>query len=145
MMDTVACLLLIIVPLLSWSLVRAKVRRDWAGHKRIQLGLSVVLVIVQTLFEVEVRTHDWRLEARSSPYYDTWLFPLLWVHVAVAATTALVWTGTLWTALRRFPRPPRPGRFSVVHRRLGWTAASCMYLTAVTGWAFFWMAFIAAS
>ena len=47
-------------------------------------------------------------------------------------------------ALRKFPSPPKPGPHSAAHKRWAWLATIAMVGTAVTGWAFYYLAFVAA-
>lgn len=143
MMDVVAAAILLVVPGLALSLWQVLKRRSYIRHQQIQVTLSAALGVVILLFEFEVRRHDWRPAASASPYYATWLFPIFWVHLTVAVGATVAWLLTLVTALRRFARPPRPGAFSAVHKRLGWAAAALMGATAVTGWTFYWVAFLA--
>ena len=60
-------------------------------------------------------------------------------HVSAAALWAIVTA----RALRRFPVPPEPSAHSAWHRRFGKLAALDMLGTAITGWIFYWMAFVA--
>jgi hypothetical protein len=46
-------------------------------------------------------------------------------------------------ALRKFPKPPQPGMHSSSHKFWGWLASIGMFLTAVTGWIFYYLAFVA--
>jgi len=46
-------------------------------------------------------------------------------------------------ALKHFPNPPGPNQHSCFHARWGMVAAIDMVLTAVTGWVFYVLAFVA--
>jgi uncharacterized membrane protein YozB (DUF420 family) len=141
-LDLVATSLVVVVPALTLALRYAK-RRDYAAHKRVQLAISLALLAVLTLFEIEMRLYGWEERAAASAYYDTYLWPVLRLHLTVAVTTTALWTITIFLALRRFARPPRPGAHSRLHKALGWGAALGIYLTTVTGWTFYWIAFLA--
>jgi uncharacterized membrane protein YozB (DUF420 family) len=67
----------------------------------------------------------------------------LGIHLVFAVSTLglLVWV--LWEALQRFPVPPAPGSHGPRHRRVARLAALDLALTAVTGTAFYWLAFVA--
>ncbi|HVW45670.1 MAG TPA: DUF420 domain-containing protein, partial [Solirubrobacterales bacterium] len=65
----------------------------------------------------------------------------LGVHLLFAVTTALLWIFVMVRALRRFPCPPAPNDHSRSHIFWARLAAIDMLLTAVTGWAFYWLAF----
>ena len=50
MLDFVVCALVLIVPLLLWSLWLVKFRRRYVVHKRLQITLGIVLLIAVTAF-----------------------------------------------------------------------------------------------
>jgi hypothetical protein len=64
------------------------------------------------------------------------------VHLVFAVTTVILWPTTIMLALRRFSNPPMPGPHSRLHVPLARTAAADMVLTAITGWIFYWVAFV---
>jgi putative membrane protein len=65
------------------------------------------------------------------------------VHLIFATTSAVLWTVVTIRAWRNFEKPARPGKHSHSHRRWGWIAALDMVATSVTGWIFYWLAFVA--
>jgi len=148
MLDVVFVAMFAIVPVLLFSIYLVKYRGNFALHKTIQIASAVVLLVAVVAFEVDVRLFtDWELLAAPSPYYqaDTWcpVWISLVIHLCVAIPTPLLWIVVIVQALRRFPSPPTPGAHSGAHKTLGWIAAIGMVLTAVTGWVFYWMAFVA--
>ncbi|QDU63831.1 hypothetical protein Pan216_47120 [Planctomycetes bacterium Pan216] len=143
MLDVVATAMVAILPVLTWSIYLVKARQNYLLHKRVQVTTGVVLLLAVILFELDIRIYGWRHLATESPYYDTILFPFLYFHVTLACLTTLLWIVTIAGALRRFASPPVPGPYSSTHKWLGWSAAIGMYFTGVTGWTFYWMAFIA--
>jgi putative membrane protein len=54
----------------------------------------------------------------------------------------ILWPVTIVLALRKFPNPPAPGAHSPTHIRLARLAALDMLLTSITGWIFYWLAFV---
>jgi hypothetical protein len=58
-------------------------------------------------------------------------------------SSALLWVAVVVRALRNFPNPPQPGSHSSWHIFWGWAAAIDLVCTAVTGWLFYWLAFVA--
>ncbi len=98
---------------------------------------------VVVLFELEVRIYGWRQFAEPSPFYDTILFPVLYVHLFFAISTPLLWIYTIVGAVRRFAKPPRPNDYSPRHRRVARLAAIAMLCTAFTSWTFYYLAFVA--
>ncbi|GIW95137.1 MAG: hypothetical protein KatS3mg110_3178 [Pirellulaceae bacterium] len=148
MLDFVAVAMLVVLPVLAWSVFLAKVQGRYLWHKRIQLALAGTLLVTIALFEYDMRmVTDWRSLASHSPYWNVrgvnvvaWA---LGVHLSVAVPTAILWIVVVVGALRGFGHPPRPTGHSRRHRTLGWAAVTGMALTAVTGWIFYWMAFVA--
>lgn len=144
MLDVVFLAMFAIVPLLAWSIYLVRYRRNYALHKRVQLTLGTVLLVAVTLFELDMQfVTDWEQGARSSPYYETWVKPVLVIHLFFAIPTALLWVVVIVRALRRFHNPPEPGPHSREHIRWAWVTAIETLMTAVTGWVFYWLAFVA--
>lgn len=143
MLDIVCVAMAGVLALLGLSIVLVRRRALYARHKQVQLVLSVALLIVIGLFEAEMRLSGWRHRAEASPYYTTWVFPVLTMHLVFAVSTAALWVGVIAAALRKFARPPRPGSHSATHRLWAWLAAADMLLTTLTGWLFYWLAFAA--
>jgi len=149
MLDVVAVAMLAIVPLLALSVYRVKFGRQYALHKKLQLAMAAVLLVAVLLFELDIRMNGWVERAVGSPYFDLqnkWSCPAgigLIVHLCFAVPTLLLWILVVVQALRKFSRPPQPGPHSRWHARFGMTAAIGMLMTAVTGWVFYWLAFVA--
>lgn len=141
--DVVVVGMAVILPLLTYSIYQVKVHKNYARHGRLQYVLGAILLVAVTFFELEVRIFGWRHLAKVSPYYDNWLFPSLYVHLVMAISATFLWIVTLWTAYKQFGWPPKPGAFSPRHRRLARWAAFTMYGTTVTGYIFYYLAFVA--
>lgn len=142
-MDFVAVALIALVPLLIFSVYLVKQKRKVQLHRRLQIGLGIVLGLAILLFELDVRFGGWRHLAEPSPYYDSWVFPSLIFHLCFAVPTFVFWVLTLYTALKSFDGK---GFSSIARRRhilLGRGAVIGLTMTSVTGWVFFWLAFIA--
>jgi uncharacterized membrane protein YozB (DUF420 family) len=132
-------------PVLALS-IRLVKRRHYQWHKRIQITLAFVLLVAVTAFEIDLNfiTKDWRPLAEPSPYYGNgWVDYSLWIHLTFAVPTPLLWTFVIIQALRKFPTPAAPSEYSRRHARWAWLAAIGMSLTAVTGWVFYYLAFVA--
>jgi putative membrane protein len=167
MLDIVFLAMFAVVPVLAWSVWLVKYRKRYALHKLVQVGLGVVLLAAVTLFEIDMRfISGWRDRALASPFYAPqrepasllimlferglglayvpgWVFIALTIHLFFAVTTTLLWIVVIVRALRNFPSPPSPGAHSKSHAFWGWLAALDMGMTAVTGWIFYWLAFVA--
>jgi uncharacterized membrane protein YozB (DUF420 family) len=149
MLDVVFLAMWVVVPVLACSLYAVKRRRQFALHKQLQLVTAVVLLVAVVLFELDIRLHGWEERAAPSPYFDPnakWTSPAgisLAIHLTFAVPTLLLWIYVVVAALRKFSQPPQPGPHSRTHARTGWLAAIGMFLTAVTGWIFYGLAFVA--
>lgn len=143
MLDAIALAMFVVVPTMLWSIYLVKYRKKYELHRRIQLILAGGLLIVIVLFELDVRLHGWQQYAKASPYFDTWLFPFLYVHLAFAISTTVLWVVAIVGALRHFKPPIGPNAYSPRHKRIAKLAALDMCCTAVTGVTFHWLAFVA--
>jgi len=148
MLDVVALAMVAVVPVLAISVYLVKYRRMYSVHKTIQLSLGAALLVAVTAFEVDVRMNGWRDRAAASPYAShegstDWVMAVLTVHLFFAVSSAVLWAVVIYRALRNFPSPPVPGPHSAWHKRWARLAALDMTCTAVTGWIFYWIAFVA--
>ncbi len=148
MLDVVALALVVLLPAMGAAIVLARWYRAYRWHKRVQLTLGIVLLVTVAAFEADMRINGWRARAEASPFSShdgstDWVALSLGVHLCFAVTTALLWIVVIARALRQFPNPPLPGSHSRWHRRFGYAAAIDMVLTALTGWTFYWLAFVA--
>lgn len=143
MLDIVAGAMLAILPLLIFAIKLAKTRRAFTLHKYFMIGISVILLLAVLLFEVEMRLLGWKHLAQASPFFSTLVPITLVVHLIFSVSTSLTLGLTIFFAIRQFPNPPAPGQHSALHRRLGKISAWGLGLTSMTGWLFYYLAFIA--
>lgn len=151
MLDVVFLAMFAVLPVLAASIYLVKQGR-FELHKKLQLALGLILLTAVTVFEIDMRWNGWKQRATASPYYVGDAEHLDWscavgvaliVHLFFAIPTALLWIVVTVQALRKFPRPPRPGEHSGWHKFWGWLAAAELLGTAVTGWLFYYLAFVA--
>lgn len=144
MLDVVflAMFAVVIVLGISISAVRSG---NFRLHKRLQLTLAGILLVAVVLFEVEMRLYGWqeRAAGASGDGVSTLVWGALYSHLVFAISAALLWPVVIWRAWRGFPSPPSPGSHSSSHRLWGRVAAGAMVMTAVTGWVFYAVAFVA--
>ncbi|MBI5757361.1 MAG: DUF420 domain-containing protein [Planctomycetales bacterium] len=139
MLDVVALSLVLVVPLLVWSLYLVKVMRRYGAHRRLQTLLGLVLLVAVSAFEIDMRMQggiDGILAKRPVPLTSdqrSFFNGLLAVHLVFAVSTVLLWGLTLILAWKRTPHPPAPSPHSRLHKRLGWMSAIDITLTAITG------------
>lgn len=150
MLDFVFTAMFAIIPVMGFSIYWVKYRKpnetykcEW--HKRLQLTLAAVLLVAVAAFEIDLQlvTKDWRPLAEASPFYASKIVDYsLWIHLCFAVPTPLLWIFVIVQALRRFPKPAAPCQYSARHVIWGRLAAAAMLMTAVTGWCFYWLAFV---
>ncbi len=146
-LDGVLLSLGVALPVLAFSLYSVRVRRNFALHRRLQLCLGAVLLVVVTIFELDMRFGGgWRERAMPSPHYESGLVAgILYVHIAFATATVLLWIFVTWRAMRRFPIPPVPGPHSRAHAFWARITVAALLGTAATAGVFYYTAFIASS
>ena len=148
MLDVVAIAMVALLPVLGASIYLVAYRRQYALHKTLQLILGTGLLVIVALFEYDMRVAGWRHRAEASPYAGAdgaidWVAVALVIHLCFAVTAAILWIVVIGRALFNFPSPPVPSAHSAWHRRFGFAAAIDMVGTAVTGWVFYYLAFVA--
>jgi uncharacterized membrane protein YozB (DUF420 family) len=149
MLDVIVVTMFVVLIALGVSLFLVKYRRNYGAHKRIQIALASCLSVVLILFEIDIHLIDhWMDRADASPYFDAasrtgLVTHALALHLVFALSTFALWLMVIVQALRHFSGPPRPGEHSRFHRRWGTIAAVDMVLTTLTGWVFYWLAFVA--
>jgi uncharacterized membrane protein YozB (DUF420 family) len=148
-LDVIVIGMVFVLIALAWSIYSVKYRNRYQRHKVTQLCLAGGLLILLICFEIDVQLFEnWRRRAEASPYYDALtqrglVVYSLWIHLLCAITTLALWLLIIVRALRQFPNPPSPTLHSRFHARWGTIAAVDMVLTAVTGWIFYFLAFVA--
>lgn len=147
MLDVVFLAMFAVVPIMVWSISLAK-QGKYELHKRVQLALALILLVAVTAFEIEMRVVGWEERAKPSQYWSdsSWndgVHYSLAIHLFFAIPTAFIWVYVVVQAMRLFPKPVAPNEHSRSHRFWGPIAAFEMLMTAVTGWIFYWMAFVA--
>jgi membrane-associated HD superfamily phosphohydrolase len=149
MLDFVFVAMIAIIPVMIWSIVYlARRRHNYQLHKRVQITLALVLLVAVVLFEIDIRfLTDWEAWAAASPYFEPDVWCTVWyalvVHLCFAVPTPFLWAFVIVQALKRFPRPVAPSDYSPQHIFRARLAAFGMLMTAVTGWVFYWLAFVA--
>jgi uncharacterized membrane protein YozB (DUF420 family) len=67
----------------------------------------------------------------------------LGIHLVCSISTTLALITTVWNALRNFATIPSPNQNSRAHKLLGKISAIGLFMTSITGWIFYYLAFIA--
>ena len=148
MLDAVVVALVLVVPVLIFSLYSVKIRREYVLHRNLQLSLAVTLLAAVFAFEIDLHLVQggWQnVVNKGSPVSaDRMLFvrQVLRIHLLFAASTPFLWATTIFLALRWMPRPPQPSPHSRLHKVLGWASTLDLVLTSVTGLVFYYVAFV---
>ncbi len=147
MLDIVVIGMLICIPLLVISIRSVRVTRLYRLHRNLQFLIAAILLVAVVAFEIEMRVWGWEFRAEPSPFWRAgrWndlIDYLLAIHLSFAIPTPILWGVVLWRAYGGFPSPPAPGSHSRSHRLWGKIAALGLLGTAVTGWGFYWAAFV---
>ena len=145
MLDLVAVSMVIVSVALAFSIYQVRSKKKRSLHRTIQISLAILLAIALLFFELDVRFFtDWKELARPSPFFDSgtvhWC---LWIHLFFAIPTPIIWAILLVTAWRRFRDSFEQGSFNRIHRIGGRIGAAFMFATAITGWVFYYAAFVA--
>lgn len=144
MLDVVFLAMFAVLPITGWSIWLVKYRGRVELHKRIQTTLGIVLLVSVTLFELDMRLFtDWRHRAKPSPYFTTLVFPSLYIHLCFAIPTTVLWAFVIVRAHRNFASLLVPSFHRLQHIYWARLAAFGMLGTAITGWAFYFLAFVA--
>lgn len=141
-LDFIALAMAAVIPILVVSLYQVRQRRNYQLHKRIQILLGVVLGVAILVFELDMRLFGWRQYAEASPYYETLVYPALIFHLIFAIPTFFLWIYTLVMALRQHI-DTESGKPRFRHKFFGRLSAYGMIGTTLSGWLFFWLAFMA--
>jgi hypothetical protein len=144
MVDVVFLAMFAVVAVLAWSVFEVKVRRRYELHKWTQITLGTILLVTVILFEIDIRLHGWEERAANAigGHPMQTVYAALYIHLVFAISTVILWPTTIGLALTNFSNPPMPGPHSRVHIPLARAAAIDMVLTALTGWIFYWLAFV---
>lgn len=91
--DIVVISMVIILPLLGYSMRKVKHERNYALHKRIQLLMFGVLFFVVLLFEYDMTQHGGIFEmVKGSAYEGTFFLNfMIYFHTFLSITTSLIW------------------------------------------------------
>lgn len=143
MLDVVVVAMVALLAVMGWSILQVR-RGHFRLHKWTQLALTTVLLVAVAAFEIEMRVYGW--EDRAAGAIGGRAGPLVWnvlyVHLVFAISTFLLWPLVAIQAWRRFPNPPQPGQHSRRHRFWARLAAVDLAITAVTGWTWYYVAFM---
>jgi putative membrane protein len=141
-LDFIALAMAAVIPVMLVSLYQVRQRKNYDVHRRLQVVLGIVLGLAILVFELDMRLNGWRQYAEPSPYYKTLVIPSLIFHLGFAIPTLFLWIFTLTMALKHRIHVTS-GKYRSQHKIFGWLSALAMIGTTLSGWLFFWLAFMA--
>lgn len=133
LLDIVICSLVVVVPILFYAVMAAR-KKNYKLHRNIQVGLTLVLVVVVGIFEWNLNQSGgiWEMTKESS-FAGTWILnSSVYVHLAFAFSTTFVWLSLIASSLFKFSNPPSPSKFSRLHKIWGRLALFVMVMTGLT-------------
>lgn len=143
-LDFVVVAMVLVLVAMGFSIYQVRSKNNPRLHRMVQLVTAIVLLITLVGFEVDIRINGWREMAEASPYYDSGVVGWsLAIHLMFAIPTPFIWAGVIGFGLSRFRESFQAGEFNRIHRIWGRAAAFFMAMTAVTGWVFYYLAFVA--
>lgn len=144
MLDVVFIAMFLVIAVMGWSIYQVRYRRRYTLHKRVQLVIAGILLVAVSAFEIDMRLHGW--EERAAGEIGGSAGPIVWkalyVHLIFAITSFILWPLVIFRAWRQYPTPPAPGEHSRSHLFWARLAAIDMLLTSITGWVFYYLAFV---
>jgi hypothetical protein len=144
MLDVLVLAMGVVVVVLAWSIYLVKYRRRYELHKWVQVSLGLVLLVAVIVFEVDVRLNGWQERAAGElgGHASRLVMTSLAIHLVFAVSSSILWPVVIIRALLNFPNPPAPGPHSGFHVPWARIAAIDMFITAITGWTFYYLAFV---
>lgn len=121
LMDIVVVSMVIILPLLWYSVKKVKHDHNYKLHKNIQLTMFTILFFVILLFEYDMKQNGGIFAmVRGSAYEGTFFLNfMIYFHTFLSITTSLIWLILIPVSLKKFGKNPRPGKFSKTHKLWG--------------------------
>ena len=142
LMDIVVLAFLVILPLLvvSW---RSALAANFTRHRRMQISLVLLLAVVVTLFEVDLKLSGgiFALTSESTYAGTALLNSLIYGHMLVAIGSTLVWVPLVIVSVLRFPNPPVSNAFGPSHRFWGRTGMLLMMASGLSAVPLYYVGF----
>jgi uncharacterized membrane protein YozB (DUF420 family) len=147
MLDFVLVSLILVVPVVLLGIFFAK-NKSYKKHSRVMFLLSFVLLVVVTLFEVDIRLHDGidgiaKAAGKESNVQTPFFVILLYVHLFFALSCCVLWSGTVWGAWKNFYwKEPAPNSYGAIHRKRVWISLFFLLAVVITGIMVYYFAFM---
>ena len=135
LMDIVVIFMVIILPMLWYSVQEVKYKKAYKKHRKIQLYMFIILFFVVLLFEYDMKQNGGIFEmVKGSSYEGTFFLNfMIYLHTFLSITTSLIWLVLIVVSLLKFGKNPQPNTFSKRHKFWGRIGMWDMALTCITG------------
>jgi len=141
MMDVVMVALLVINPALFWSIQQAK-RGKIQLHRKIQIALSLILLVAVVLFELEIRMANGIVNIIGAERFTTLFQTTLYIHIFFSVTTSIIWAVVCIKAVKLYTPNGFPEHYINKHKRWGMIGALDLLLTTLTGFFVYYLGFL---
>ena len=114
MLDAVVVALILVVPVLVFSLYSVTFQKQYQRHRNLQIALALTLLAAVLAFEIDLHfvQGGWQNVVRKGPTVTaeqmTLIQRVLRIHLIFAGSTPFLWAATIILALRSMPNPPAP-------------------------------------
>lgn len=135
----------ILAPFISLYAVSFIKKRDFETHMKIQKRLFWTCIIAVVILEVQIRVSGGSGSLVSNSKYTGTLFfnSLLIAHIIGAVITYIFWGITVFSANKNLKKKKTlPGKYSTVHKKLGYGTIIGLFYTAITAAIVCTMAFL---
>lgn len=125
----------ILAPFISLYAVSFIKKRDFETHMKIQKRLFWTCIIAVVILEVQIRVSGGSGSLVSNSKYTGTLFfnSLLIAHIIGAVITYIFWGITVFSANKNLKKKKTlPGKYSTVHKKLGYGTIIGLFYTALT-------------
>lgn len=140
--DLAYLILLLLIPAFVWSLELLILRKNYQLHKKVQLTLSFAFLVASAVLFAAFFLNGWRHRAAASvAEIPAITYMTLTIHLAFWLVTGLIWMWLLVQSLRKIPNPPQACEFGPFYIFWSVMLALQFFLTTLTGWEFYLLAF----
>lgn|SRR5690554_484660 len=144
-LNTAILLVTLASPLIAIYAVSYIAKGEIKKHLKLQKILFWTCMTAVVILEMQIRASGGSGSlTKNSSYYGTQLFKvILFAHIIGAVLTYIIWAITIFLSSRRYKQKQRlPGKFSNIHRKLGYVTIVGLFYTAITALIVYVMTFL---
>ena len=127
-------ILSIFAPFIALYAVKLVKQGKYEQHIKIQRNLFYACVLGVVLLELTIRFSGGSCSlVKVSPYLETSFFHnILWAHLIGAVLTYFVWGFTIFKSKGQHTKKHLPGKFTLLHKTLGYVVILGLFYTGIT-------------